>query len=139
MSTTTTVGATGGSTFTDVDFTLYEFSGVATTSAVDVTAIQNHNTATLTTPTTANLSTTATDLIFVAMTTENNTGTAGSGYTLGVVDPAVIGVAQYILNKASGSISTAFGNTTDFWACAAVSFKSSGGVKFGGGMPVCLM
>jgi len=137
--TTTTVGATGGTTFTDVGFTLYEFSGVATTSAVDVTAIQNNNTATLTTPTTANLSTTATDLIFVAMAAENTAGTAGAGYTLGVASPSLVGVAQYILNQASGSISTAFGGTSNYWACAAVSFKSSGGVKFGGGMPVCLM
>jgi len=126
MSATTRVTATQNrATFIQVEFALYEFSGVAQTTPLDISATSSNGSSSV--PSTANLSTTATDLIFVSMATSSlSAGSAGSGFTLGVSAPAIESwQSQYILNQSSGSIATAFGTSKPHWGCAAVSLKSA--------------
>lgn len=134
MSVGTTVNAlTAGSGHTmsmNVEFTLYEFSGVATASALDKHA-QRFSTGI---PGTANLPTTTTDLVVVAYSgVVGSNLTAGSGYTLGTnAIVSVLGQTQYSLNVASGSIATSFGGSVGTYGATAAAFKSaspgSGGV-----------
>ena len=120
--TSTSVTATrSGAESTDVSFTAYEFSGVAT-SPTDVNATLSNQTSS---PISAgSLSTAATALIFAACEAEATVST-GSGFTAGVNTSE-----QYILNQASGSISTAFGANTgaDKWGAVAVDFLAATGV-----------
>jgi hypothetical protein len=114
-SVTTTVTATANNGTPAVYFTLFEFSGLATSSPVDTTGTGNNDTSSATTPAAGVLTTSKTDLIFVADTANE---TAGSGYTLSSVDNNV----QYILSQASGSIATAFGTAKAPWAAVAIAF-----------------
>lgn len=125
-SVTTTVTATAATGVVDVEFALYEFSGVATSSPVDTSQVAQGTAAT---PSTTNLSTTNTDLILVAACgAASSAGAAGSGYTLGITSSHQIsgnvGQTQYILNQASGSIATAgFGTSWTGWGVVAIAFK----------------
>ncbi len=117
--TSTSVTATrSGADSTDVSFTAYEFSGVAT-SPTDVNATASNQTSS---PITAgSLITAATALIFAACIAEATVST-GSGFTAGVNTSE-----QYILNQSSGTISTAFGSNTgaDKWAAVAIDFLAA--------------
>lgn len=127
-STTTTITASapgsGVSLTLKVEFALYEFSGVAHSSALDTSATLSGSSST---PATGNLTTTATDLVIVAYSADPNGGaniSQGSGYALGVnATTATIGQAQY-RTIASGSIATAFsGGTEPNWGAIAMAFK----------------
>lgn len=125
-SVTTTVTATATTGVVDVEFDLYEFSGVVTASPVDTSQVAQGTAAT---PSTANLSTSLTDLIIVAACgAASGAGAAGAGYTLGITASHQIGgnvgQLQYILNKPSGSIATAgFGTGWTGWGMVAIAFK----------------
>src|SRR5208282_6844498 len=123
-STTTTVTATkvGSSPSVTVEFSLYEFSGVATSSSLETSASTINGSAS--DPSTANLSISNTDLIISAYQSEGGGNIAkGSAYTLGVnAAYATAGQTQYILNQAAGSVNTAWGSSQNIWGCAAVAF-----------------
>jgi hypothetical protein len=123
-STKTTVGANGGTNIvsTDVGFDLYEFSGVKTVSSVDASATSSNQTSGA--PGVGNLTTTATDLILVAMNGIANHG-AGTNFTLGPGSP-LEGQDQYRLNVASGSIATTFSVSDTHWGAVGVAFLPSG-------------
>lgn len=117
----TTVVADGAadSTSTLVEFSLYEFYPLTGTKETYQTG---NGTASV--PSTTNLSTSFTDLIFVAYIATDGHSTVGSGYTIGVNSTSVnYGGAQYILSDGSGSIATAFAGSRTVWAAAAVAFK----------------
>lgn len=118
----TSVTATrSGAVSTDVSFTAYEFSGVAT-SPTDTNATTSSQTSS---PITAgSLVTSATALIFAACIAEATVST-GSGFTAGPNTSE-----QYILNHSSGTISTAFGNNSGSqeWGACAADFLASGSV-----------
>jgi hypothetical protein len=123
MSVATQVTATAaGASITEVQFSLYEFTGILSSGALDTSASNTGAASTI--PSTANLTTTVKDLIFVA---EQSVGSpsAGASYTLGVAMNGIsmTGVSQFILNQTSGSIATAFGSTTGAWGCIAAAFK----------------
>ncbi len=122
--TSTSVTATrSGANSTDVSFTAYEFSGVAT-SPTDVNATASDQTSS---PVTAGtLNTAGTALIFAACEAEATPST-GSGFTEGVNLSE-----QYILNAAQGSaVATAFGANTgsDQWGACAADFLAVSGAK----------
>jgi hypothetical protein len=125
-SVTTTASASALSGSVAVEFELYEFSNVATTSPVDT--IQATSNGTAATPSTPSLVTTAQDLIIVVVNgATSGAGAAGSGYTLGITSShqiaASIGQTQYILNQPSGTIATSgFGTGWTKWGAAAVAF-----------------
>jgi hypothetical protein len=102
-----------------------------------VDAVEENEGAASAVPSTANLSTTETDLILVASSSGAGNiapGQEGPGYTL-LADGNYAGV-QYILNEAAGSIATAFGSGISYWpawGCVAVAFQPSGGGGGGGG------
>jgi len=117
---TTTVEVTGSGTV-QVEFSLYEFSGLTSGVSVDTT---ESNDGTSTAPSTTNLSTSATDLIICACEATSSAGTHKLGYTAGIASSSLnYGVAEYILNQVSGSIATGFGGTQTDWVCVAVAFK----------------
>lgn len=124
--TTTTVAASRASaTALAVQFTLYEFSGVATTTPLDTTVGANSSS---TSPITATNITTAGagELIVVAYQSEGGSNTtAGTNYTLGPNGTgAPVAQSQYNLNSTSGAQSTAFGGSYAgvSYCCAAAAF-----------------
>lgn len=130
MSVTTSATATITGNLTtnynvQVEFSLYEFSGAATTSVVEQNTVA---TGTSSTPNAGTLTSSgSSDMIFVGFA-GNPSGsnlTAGSGYTLGVDASVVtVGQNQYILNVAPGANATAFsGGTSPAWGGMAVAFK----------------
>jgi len=108
-----------GATETAIQACIFEFGPCDGT--LDQTA---SNSGTSSVPATANLITTAKDVI-VCGEVGNSTTIAGAGYTLGPSLPntPAQGSTQYQLNIASGSIPTAFGSSVAFWAEAAAAFK----------------
>jgi len=124
--TTTATHNISGSGFTatmSVEFALYEFSGIATSSPVDVTRAVAQSTGT---PTVGTMTTTKTDLVLVGFSGNSANATAGAGYILGInMGVATTGQLQYALNVPAGAQSTAFtpGSQTNF-AGAAVGFKT---------------
>jgi hypothetical protein len=125
MSGTTVVNAGRSlSTYVEVEFALYEFSGIVIASAIDVSATNTGNTSI---PSTSSLVTTVKDLIFVSMLCDNSvTPSIGAGYTAGLASTTIAsGLSQYIPNQAAGTIATAFGTSEAHWACVAVSFKAA--------------
>lgn len=123
--TTAVAHSTAGSGFSasmSVEFALYEFSGIATTSPVNVTRAPGQSTGT---PGAGTLTTTLTDLVIVAFSGNSANATAGSGYTLGVnMTVSTTGQLQYALDVPAGGQATAFtpGAQTNF-AAGAVGFK----------------
>jgi hypothetical protein len=115
-STVTTTAAVTGSFSHAVQ--LYEFSGAAQAGALDANAGAQNSSESPTTVNPGSLTTTATDLIFVAA---NPATTHGSGFTAGATN-----VVQYILNQAAGTVATAYGSTADLWASVAVALKVGG-------------
>ena len=129
MSGTTTVsgtlgGTSGSATAASVEFSLYEFSGVA--SLANFTNASN-NTGTPSIPTAGNVSAITGDLIFTAMSAYPGSNISnGTGYTLGVnAIVATIGQMQYNLSAPSGSVSTAFNGTEPYWVVLAPYFKAT--------------
>ena len=127
-STTTTVEASNLSGNVAVEFDLYEFSNIATSTPIDNVELSDNGSGT--NPATAtSLSTSATDLIIVAACGNGTNGTKGTNYTLGInashQEGGKAGQMQYILNQAKGTIATSFAGgtyTTGDWGCAAVAF-----------------
>jgi hypothetical protein len=115
--TTTSVSVTSGAGAVTVSFSLYEFSGVAKTSALDDTAQNDNVSGTVSAINAGSLTTTATDLIFATCTYVS--ATHGTGFTAGVTVHD-----QYILNKVSGTVATAFASSEGVWAAVAASFKT---------------
>jgi hypothetical protein len=129
--TTVVTAHDSGSGFTEtitVEFTLYEFSGVATATPVDVVKNVPGTFGGSGTVNPGTLVTTGTDLVLVAFIGNQSNISAGASYTLGVnATSATTGQAQYQLNVASGSIATAFtGSQTNFGATAVGFLPPSG-------------
>lgn len=132
-STLTTFAITNNSgsphTFTaHLEFSFYEFSGIAASSPVDTVVIGNLTTPSSPngTPSAGNITTTAAnDLLFVVYTGQPGSNlTAGGSYTLGVnAAVAVVGQTQYRMNVASGTYATAFTGTVPFYGITATAFK----------------
>ena len=121
---TTASANKAGATFVEVEFSLYEFSGIAISSVVDTSAVASGSSSI---PSTASLITSIIDLIFVSMIGEGNIPHLGSGYTAGIGtlnSTLSSGYSQYITNQAAGTIATAFGSTEYYWGCVAQAFKS---------------
>jgi hypothetical protein len=110
-----------------IEFSLYEFGGIATVGAFEHAKQVINNTGTPSTPTCAGLTTSATDLIIQAVAGFPGTNVAaGVGYTLGTSGSVVpIEGCQYCLTAAPGVYSPAFGGTYSFWASSAFSFKGA--------------
>lgn len=125
--TTTVAHSIAGSGFSaamSVEFALYEFSGVATTSPVDATRATSQSTGT---PGVGNITTSNTDLLVVGFSGNSANATAGSGFTLGVnMTVSTTGQLQYKFSVPPGTNATAFtpGSQTNF-AALAVGFKSA--------------
>jgi len=128
---TALLGNSGGSvTAANVEFQLYEFSGINSTTYDAFSGI-TYDSATPAIPAPpVSLTTTATDLVFTVyggLIGQSNIA-AGSGYTLGinstVANPAQF---QYSLNVAPGSYAASFGGASTYWNCIAMAFKGSGG------------
>ena len=118
-------GNSGHSTTQAVEFSLYEFSGVALTSPVD-TFVTPANPAGTSTPHSA-LVTTATDMLVFAYTggTLGSNLSSGAGYTLGVNSTvAVTGQMEYVISLSAGTNAFTFvGGTKVRWAGVAAAFK----------------
>jgi hypothetical protein len=126
--TKTTVTATrAGASSTEVEFALYEWSGIVTASVIDTFALGSQSAGALTLVNTASLVTSVKDLIFVSEITSSFTlPTLGAGYTTGISSFDVAsGSSQYIPNQAAGTVSTAFGSSKNYWACIALAFKAA--------------
>lgn len=142
-------GATSGM---DIMFKLYEFSGIESSTPLDDSANNSPAESVLITPTTADLSTVQSGLVFVVFAGSNwdsldpTSIGPGSGYTVELDGDILDGtplynpiVDQYALNHPSGSVSTSFTGTTNSnptlsasYVCVAVAFK---GIVTGGGGP----
>lgn len=122
--------AEGGSGVTvtslKAEFELYEFSGIAAVASDTSANLVSGNA----TPSTANLVTTATDLIVSFYCGNSALGTAvaaGTAFTLGFsATLAAVGQMQYQLNVPAGTVTTSFGGSfAGSWACGAIAFKAS--------------
>jgi len=135
MSGTTTLTASvtnnSGSTYNiEVEFSLYEFSGLAVSPFERNVLAQTTplgSASQNSTPNPGNVTAnSAGDLIFVAYTAgaTGSNGTAGAAYTLGVsATVATIGQAQYNLSASAGSQATSFGtNSLPNWGAMATVF-----------------
>lgn len=132
-STMTTVSVTVGgiqSGITEtVEFSLYEFSGVASSSPVDGSYPSLEGTSAtpaLTSPN--NLVTTQTDLAIITYSGDPSGASnlsAGAGYTLGVnAGTATIGQAEYDLGVPAGTYNPGFsGGTNAKWGIMGIAFK----------------
>ena len=126
MATSVTTTVTSSVSLDDIEFSLYEFSGLTAGVSVDTTEATSSTSGG--TPNTTSLTTSATDLIIVAMSAVGSNGSAGSRYTLGINAAnqfsGCVGQTQYILNQAQGTIATSFGTSQTYWGCCAVAFKA---------------
>jgi hypothetical protein len=113
-----------------IEFSVYEFSGIAASPVLDVIASDFNDSGT---PATTWASTTHTNLIICVFAAQPGSNlTAGAGYTLGVnASVATIGQTQYQLNAAPGQTGAGFSGTDNFWAFAAVSFNATSGAVTG--------
>lgn len=124
---TISFGGSGGHTISSVniEFSVYEFSGIKTTTALDTSASNNDNSGSGTTVDAGTLTTTATDLLIACFQSIPGSNiSAGTSYTLGPSAlVATIGQCQYRLNVNAGSVATAFGGTETYWGALAFAFK----------------
>jgi hypothetical protein len=119
--TTLTVGYSGSGPET-VEFSLYEFSGVASSSPLET---QNNPTGTGSTPS-VGVTITHTDLVLFAYCGQPGSNLSnGAGYNVGVnAAVAVVGQAEYALAVAPGTSTAAFsGGTNARWAGVLAAFK----------------
>jgi hypothetical protein len=123
--TTTTQAAIGTSITTSLGVAIYlaEFSG--TTGIVDATVFNNAITSSV--PTAGNITTSASDLVFVSVDSVGAPPSNGSGYSTAYSTDASYGTGkgQYQLNSAVGIVSTSFGSSCNGWAVVAAAFKPS--------------
>lgn len=124
VSTTVTASTTGSGNAMSLrtEFTLYEFSGVATSAMVDVSNSVPFSTGN---PQGGTLSTAQSDLIIATYSgiAGSNT-TAGSGYILGIdATVPVLGQMQYKTNASVGSNPTSFGGGSVQYSGVAIAFK----------------
>jgi len=137
-----TLSGTAGNGFgvgtSSYECVFYEFTGIiaSTSSGILENASATISTQSASTPHTANLTTTKTDLIIASFIGTGSAITAGSGYTLGIDSTNVggIGQLQYALNVAPGSIATAFTGTQALWGGFSIAFvpiPSTGGASYG--------
>jgi hypothetical protein len=129
----------------EAEFSLYEFSGIATSSVTDGSGrlASNAVTTSATVPTTLNLTTTGSgNLVINALHSQGGFISAGSGFTIGVsAVHATNGDAQY-MTAGAGSIPTSFGASATYWACVAQAFNASTAVAaaaFGYGFPTMII
>jgi hypothetical protein len=105
-----TISTTG--TATDLGLTIYEFSGIQTSSdPLDGSIASTTIAASTTTPTSASFSNSVTGLIVVGIGDEGttqSTTTAGSGYTLGEFQGGHDHADEYALTVAAGSHTASF-------------------------------
>ena len=112
-----------------VEFSLYEFTGVATSSPLETSSSSVDSTGSSTDPAPGSLTTSNTDLILSCYQCESATNLAANtsaGFTLGVnAASETTGQTQYTLNEASGTIVTSWPAGQFYWTAAAVAFKSA--------------
>lgn len=111
----------------NVEFELYEFSGVAASSPIDVTGFSSNQAGgSPQAPVGGSITTSATDLVIVAFSGNSANISAGAGYTLGInATVATTGQTQYQLNVPAGAVSTAFTGTQTNWGAIVASFSAS--------------
>lgn len=131
------MGGSGINTTLIAEFAVYVFTGVQTTGSKFAPLETSHVlNGTSSTPSTANLVISNTDLILSAFVGDSGNLSAGTGYTPGInMSVCTFGALQYILNQAPGSIATAFsGGTESNWAASSGALKPappSAGFSFG--------
>lgn len=129
LTTAATVTATFGASGSFGTIAVGEFSGVATTSAVDVSTVGNNNSAT-TAPVDVSMTTTvAGDLILSAIGSDGGVVSAGSGYTL-LEPPAATSCTamEWQVQSSAGAIAPAFVQATAVQAIIiSAALKASGG------------
>src|ERR1035438_4577416 len=122
---------TAGSYNIQYEFSLCEFAGAATLSALETHASANANVSLSVPETGGGTITTANvhDLIVMSFTANRATGSgisAGTGYTLGPsAAVATLGQSQYLLDAPLGVNVRAFGGNETSWACATAVFKAA--------------
>lgn len=123
---------TGNTHTITCEFAAYVFTGVQTNvNPSNIVDVSRSPAASSGTPTTSNLPTTVTDLILVGFMGDTGNISQGAAYTLGInMTTATFSQFQYILNQASGSISTAFSGTQTNYVAGATSLKASTAVAF---------
>jgi hypothetical protein len=129
--TTTTVvnnDSASASQTIEVEFDLYEFSGITNPPVYDLTdnGVENDNSSgpTGTTPTVTFGATANKDLIVVLQQNDSANLSAGSGYTLGINSTVVpFGQFEYNLSAAPGQTAAAFTGTATDWSLSAFAFK----------------
>lgn len=130
--TTTVQGINAGliSGTVKIEFTLYEFNGVANPIVTELSGngVTNDENAGGTPTVPFGLTTANTDLILVALIAApgGSNLTAGSGYTLGInATTATVGQLEYQLNATPGKTSAAFTGSESFWGVTAMAFKAA--------------
>lgn len=105
---TITIGGTLG----DLGFSIYEFSGVQTSSnPLDGSVVSTTIASATTTPTTNAFTTTATGVVVVGISDEPTTQTvvtAGSGYTIGEIQGGHFHADEYAVSKPAGTYTASF-------------------------------
>lgn len=114
-----------------VEFDLYEFSGVPTSPTFDVDsyALGPEGGGSPETPTVSFAPSAATELLIAVFVGKPGSNlAAGSGYTLGINSTLsnTIGQLQYQLGAASGQTSAAFSGTSTNWGMEILGFELSG-------------
>jgi len=116
----------------DVGIHAVEYSGVATSNALDVTntAVSNGNTTT--TPTSGSFTPTAGDLVYAYFGDEalaQTSITAGTGYTIVSTTGNHVDASENNLEASSGAQTASFtlGTASQSWALYVAAFKASGG------------
>ena len=128
---TTTVAATkaGTSPNVQVEFELLEITGAATSSPLETSSSAKDETGSNTPINPGSLTTAVTDFIISAYqceATSNQAANTGAGYTITDNSTyAPTGQAQYIANKAAGTIVTSWPTAEAFWAACSVAFKAA--------------
>lgn len=126
---TVLLGNSGGNYNVQVEFTLYEFSGAATSSPVEQNIVATGSSSSPNPGTITIVN--ANDMIFVGHA-GNRSGTnasVGAGYTLGInATVAILGQVQYQTSVTTGAHATAFSGSIPNWGAMAVAFKPAASV-----------
>jgi hypothetical protein len=141
--TNTFEAACGASQTVYLEFSLYEFSGVETSSPLELVAAGadtpyapvGYIPPTPSTPNPGSFGPIAnTDLVIAAFAGDVFQGagniSAGSGFTLGINASTAVGQTQYQLNAAPGLAAAPFSGTEPAWVCCVAAFKAASGGPF---------
>lgn len=123
----TTVTDTYGASSGFRSLIIAEFSGAATTSALDVNTA-GQTLAGSTTPTDASITTTGADLVVSCCIGNGGTLTAGAGFTAFNIDASTVFGADYLIQTVGAAITGKFANTSNVQhGIRTAAFKPAGG------------